>query len=140
MHLKPVTSLRFFKFLLAGGLGAACYIMGSSMLTFVGMDAWIASSIAYGSLVPIVYLIQKKFVFKSDEVHSKSFPRYLTIQIIGIGLSASIPFLLGKLKIDPTISFICVVLLITLTNYSLQLIWVFKKVDDFKFGELNEIN
>jgi putative flippase GtrA len=127
MYIKPTTSLRFFKFLLAGGLGATCYIVGSSILTFVGVDAWIASTIVYSCLVPIIYLIQKKFVFESVESHSRSFPRYLTIQLVGIGLSASIPFLLDKLKISQTISFVCVVLLITFTNYVLQLRWAFTK-------------
>ena len=127
LNWKSLSTLRFFKFLLAGGFGAACYIVISSILTFIGVDAWIASVSVYTCLVPIIYLIQKKFVFDSKESHSKTFPIYLTIQLFGIVISALIPFILAKFQINPTIALLCVVMLITVTNYALQLLWAFKK-------------
>jgi putative flippase GtrA len=116
---------RFLRFLLTGGFGAACYLIGSHFLAINGVEAWIASFSAYACLVPIVYAIQKRFVFESSRSHFKSFPRYVIIQLIGLTLSAAVPFLLGKLSINPNVSFFCVILLITLTNYTLQLRWAF---------------
>jgi putative flippase GtrA len=118
---KPV------KFLFAGGFGAASYVVGSYLLTAIGMEAWIASVVVYASLIPVVYYIQRRFVFESTRSHISSFPRYLMIQLFGLGLSAALPFVLGLLNIHPIISFVCVVVLITFANYALQLRWVFSR-------------
>jgi putative flippase GtrA len=120
---------RFFRFLIAGGFGAACYMIGSHFLVLSGVEAWIASVSVYAFLVPIVYSLQKNFVFESNRSHFKSFPRYLIIQLIGLMLSATIPFLLGKLGISPSVSFFCVILVITFTNYGLQSRWAFSPRD-----------
>jgi len=135
MPIITKTLLRLFRFLLVGGFGACCYIVGSYVLTTNGMEAWIASFIVYVCLVPIVYFIQRRIVFESNISHSKSFPRYLIIQLIGIELSVVMPFLLVKLNISPIISFFCVALLISVTNYALQLRWAFSR--NSKNEELN---
>ena len=98
--------LRLFRFLLVGACGAGLYIVGSFILSKNGMKAWIASFIIYTCLIPIVYFIQSKFVFESSITYAKSFPRYLAIQMIGLGLSALMPFLLAKFNVNPIISFL----------------------------------
>jgi putative flippase GtrA len=113
------------KFFLTGGFGAGGYVIGSFALTNVGIKPWIASFVVYASFIPIIYLMQKKIVFESDRAHSESFPRYLTISLIGLGLSATLPLLFVNIDINPAISFIIVILFISLTNYFLQLYWVF---------------
>ena len=120
MPIIRKNSLRIFRFLLTGGFGAGLYIVGSFILTTNGMEAWIASFIVYACLVPVV---------------SKSFPRYLVIQVIGLGLSAILPFLLAKINVSPIISFFFLALVISITNYVLQLRWAFSI--DNKNGELN---
>ena len=127
MHLIPMISLRLPKFLVVGGFGAFCYFIFSFLLTFIGLRPWIASSIVYICLIPIIYSIQKKFVFESDEGHLKSFSRYLAIQFIGIGLSGFMPFVLDEFGFDPMFSFVCVTLLIAFISYMLQMSWAFKK-------------
>lgn len=127
MLLNIETSPRFVKFLLTGAFGAGCYFLTSYALSANGIEAWLASLIAYTGMVPVVYFIQKVFVFESDRSHSTSFPRYVAIQIIGLSLSASLPFLLGRLGISPAVSFLCVVALITLINYALQARWAFSQ-------------
>lgn len=135
MPIIRKNSLRIFRFLLTGGFGAGLYIVGSFILTTNGMEAWIASFIVYACLVPVVYFIQKQFVFESGKSDSKSFPRYLVIQVIGLGLSAILPFLLAKINVSPIISFFFLALVISITNYVLQLRWAFSI--DNKNGELN---
>lgn len=123
----PKIVLRFVKFLFVGGFGASCYVAGSYILTTAGMRAWIASFIVYASLIPVMYLLQKRFVFGSAGPHSKSFPRYLIIQLIGLILSVALPFSFNMFNISPTIAFVCVVFFVTLTNYALQSRWAFSK-------------
>jgi putative flippase GtrA len=122
-------SARLSKFLLVGGVGAIAYIFGSTFLTFLGIVSWASSVITYICLTPIIYSIQKKFVFKSNLTHAKSFLRYLTIQCIGIGSSAAVPYVLDMFAIDPIVSFVCVVFLTSLVSYSLQLNWAFRMGD-----------
>lgn len=112
-----------------GGGGATLYLTGSILLNFLGFSPWASSTFAYICLIPIIYSIQRRFVFKSDESHKKAFPRYVLIQVIGIGFSAFIPFFLDKFGINSVASFIFVVALIAIVNYTLQLFWAFKKTN-----------
>ncbi|QCB46342.1 GtrA family protein [Hydrogenophaga sp. PAMC20947] len=117
--------IKFVKFLVVGGLGAISYVGISHILTENGMQAWIASLLTYSGLIPFIYLLQRRIVFESNENHSRSFPRYLMIQLIGLSFSAICPYALEKLNVNPTLSFILVVILITSTNFILQLKWAF---------------
>jgi putative flippase GtrA len=119
--------LQFLKFLLAGALGACFYILGSYMLTSKGLEPWVASLIVYLSLVPIIYLIQKKFVFESYKSHYVAFFRYLCIQLFGLGISAFLPFKMTNIGINPVVSFFSVALLNSFASYALQLYWAFSK-------------
>jgi len=128
MSLNTKISLRFFlKFLFTGGFGAICYILCAYLLSVVGLQVWLASSVAFLSLIPIIYFIQKKFVFESGGSHSKSFPRYLTIQLMGLGFSLILPFFLIKLSISPIVTFFCVALLAAIMSFYLQLRWAFSR-------------
>ena len=127
MLIFAESSLRFLKFLIVGAFGAICYLAGSYMLAKHGFEAWSASFIVYAVLIPIVYIIQKRFVFDSKKSHLNTFPRYLSVQLIGLGVSGAVPFLLAKLDLGSTLSFLFVVLVITFTNYLLQLNWTFSE-------------
>lgn len=127
MSLNAKILLRFFKFILVGGFGACAYILGSYTLSSHGVKPWISSLIIYLCLVPIVYLIQKKFVFESNKSHNQLFPRYLSTQLIGLGISAFLPYILTEIWAEPIFIFICVALLNSLASYLLQLYWVFSK-------------
>ena len=120
------------KFLLVGSFGAAFYILGSYLLMISGLQMWVASIAMYAILIPIVYLIQKKFVFESGRSHLESFPRYLFIQFIGLVFSITVPWLMSRLEIHPMISFLSVAFTVAITNYTFQKVWVFPKNLTFK--------
>jgi putative flippase GtrA len=129
MRSKSLWSARMVKFLVTGGLGAACYLLLSIVLTMLGVVTWIASLMVYGTLVPLIYIMQKKFVFESDTPHSVAFPKYLAIQILGISVSGLLPFILGGFSVAPGTSFVAVVAFITVTNYILQSRWAFSSIE-----------
>lgn len=118
-------SLRFLKFLAAGGFGSLSYVVFSYLFTSLGVRAWIASTVVYCCLIPLIYSIQKWFVFQSRNSHLSSFPKYFLIQLSGLFLSAAIPFALSSLNSNPAYSFIIVILCITPLNYFLQSRWAF---------------
>ena len=130
MHFYPAHPTRFIKFLAVGGFGAACYILFSFILTMIGVSAWVSSFLVYSCLVPIMYFIQRKFVFESIDPHSTSFPKYLTIQLIGILLSGVLPFAFDFFDLKPQMSFIAVIAFITATNYILQSRWAFSNISN----------
>jgi putative flippase GtrA len=117
--------LRYFRFFLVGSLGACSYVVGSYILTSNGMKAWIASFIVYVCLVPIVYFTQRSFVFRSNTSHSKSFLRYLIIQMMGLGMSVVLPFHLSSIGVHPIVSFLSVALFNMFVSYALQSRWAF---------------
>ncbi len=125
MLLDSNRSLRFIKFLVAGGLGTFGYIFLSYLISSLGVKPWTASFIAYASMIPLVYSIQRIFVFKSRESKAKSFLRYLAIQLLGLFLSAVLPYLLSLLNVPALVSFVLVSMLAALVSYFLQLRWAF---------------
>ena len=117
---------KLIKFIFVGGAGALCYFLGSCLLTYFGVTPWIASVLIYIFLIPNVYLIQRKFVFESKNPHTIDFPKYILLQLIGVFLSAVIPFFIISHKNSPQMAFIVVVIFVGFFNYFFQRNWVFK--------------
>lgn len=128
MHKKK-SLIHFVLFGGIGGFGAGSYILLSHLATCVGLQPWIASPLVYVSLVPIVYVLQKRFVFHSTAPHRASFPKYVAIQLLGIFLSSFLPYIFARIAIPAIISFFIVVVFITVMNYALQSRWVFQHHD-----------
>ncbi len=116
---------KYISFLFVGGLGAVSYIVLAYLLTLTGLAAWLSSLIAYAGLVPVIYLLQKNIVFSSSVSHSYSFPRYFSVQVIAIAISAILPFILKLFQIAPIVSFFLVAIFVAIVNYMLQNRWVF---------------
>ena len=81
MLLDSNRSLRFIKFLVAGGLGTFGYIFLSYLISSLGVKPWTASFIAYASMIPLVYSIQRIFVFK--RIQSQIFSEVSGYPVVG---------------------------------------------------------
>ncbi len=114
------------KFVGVGAAGAGVYIVLSSILHVFGLEAWIASFVSYLVLIPTVYLAQRNFTFGSRASHLSSFPKYVATQILGLTLSAIVPFRLEESNAVPaTASFVLVATIIALVNFILAKYWAF---------------
>lgn len=122
-------TLQFVSFVAIGGFGAGSYVILSYLVTCAGLQPWLASFLVYIGLVPIVYLLQRNFAFRSSVPHGSSFPKYLAIQTLGIVLSGILPYVLIRLSIPAVDSFFAVVVFITTVNYALQRRWAFHQED-----------
>ena len=120
-----VSVARLIRFLMVGGSGSFAYILLSYFLLQTVKEPWLSSFIAYAFLIPIVYMLQRRFVFRSKEPYVKSFFRYLAIQLFGLTLSAIIPYVLSLYAVNPLVSFMLVVLIVPLLSYILQACWAF---------------
>jgi putative flippase GtrA len=78
----------FLAFLLIGGGAAGLYVVLVQLLVpvFAGIDAWLVSSLCYAGLVVPVYLMHRRFAFRSDAAHGQALPRYVAVQILALGL------------------------------------------------------
>ncbi len=125
MLINDGRGFQFIKFLAVGGFGAFGYIFLSSLISNFDLEPWTSSFIGYSCMIPVVYLMQRVFVFQSENSKVKSFIRYLAIQFLGLLLSVVLPYLLNFLNVLPIISFLTVSLLAALASYFLQLRWAF---------------
>lgn len=119
--------IHLIKYVAVGGFGALSYVIFSYIITNLGVRPWVSSLIVYCCLIPIIYLMQKFFVFRSQDSHRATFPKYLFVQFLALFLSAALPFGFELFGVKPEISFIVVVFFITMINYVLHSRWAFKK-------------
>lgn len=113
-------------FIGVGAAGAGAYVALSSVLHALGLSAWVASSVSYLVLIPIVYLVQRNMTFESRASHLSSFPKYVMTQIMGLTLSALVPHQLEQAGGVPPISaFALVAITIALVNFVLAKYWTF---------------
>lgn len=77
---------------LAGSLFAFIGIGGSAALTFTlvsaaavtavqSLPAWLVSSICYAAFIVPVYLLHRRYSFRSDAAHRQALPRYVAVQL-----------------------------------------------------------
>ncbi|GLQ49270.1 hypothetical protein GCM10010872_07190 [Dyella flava] len=87
---------RVFFFLVAGGTGFALYLVISYTLHYFFHVGEVISVVA-GTLLPILptFWMQRELTFRSNESHSRSFPRYFALQVCNAGFIAMLTAL-GK--------------------------------------------
>lgn len=124
-QILKIFSITIIRFMLVGGVGALCYFVASYLLTKLGFIPWISSFVVYILLVPIVFFWQRKFVFQHKVDSTPAFLKYIALQLVSICSSAAIPFMSNE-KFSPELSFIFVIVFVTIFNFFLQKNWVFK--------------
>lgn len=123
--LLRILSTRIVRFLLVGGSGALGYVALSYLFFVLGLSQWVASSTAYLCLIPVVFLLQKHFVFQSNASGGRSFFRYVAIQAVSVLISAVIPALTARVGLHPLASYLLVAVSAASVSYLLQLRWAF---------------
>ena len=116
------------RFIVIGATGSGAYVVLSSLLHFLSLQAWIASLVSYLFLIPTVYLAQRNITFESRASHSSSFPKYVACQMVGSALSALVPYQLEQSSGVPApIAFGLAAIVIALVNFILVKYWAFAK-------------
>ena len=93
---------------------------------FCSLPTWLDATLAYGPCLVVNYLLHKTFTFRSDKQHRIAGPRYLVIQLGGMGINTAViwlgvdlmhwPFLLAQFVALATLS---------LWSYLGQKLWAF---------------
>ena len=75
-------------FVVIGGAAALSFVGVSSaaVALFRTVPAWLVSSLCYAAFIVPVYLMHRRYSFQSAAAHSRALPRYVLVQLCGLGL------------------------------------------------------
>lgn len=103
---RPAPLAGLVSFVIVGGSGAAAFVVLSSvaMALPTGQPRWLVSAICYALLILPVYLLHRRFSFRSEAPHGHAFPRYVAVQVAGLVLAASFSFVAYGVFALPTVA------------------------------------
>jgi putative flippase GtrA len=129
-HRWRVLSRQLLGFATVGTASVLVYTTLSSVLvTMAGWQAWVASAVVYGMLIPPAYLAQRKISFQTAEGHRVVFSRYVVATLGGLLAAAVLAQILHEtLALPALVSFALVAVTIAVVNFAVLRLWVFRDV------------
>lgn len=115
-------------FVFIGGSGALAFVALSTIMVgvFRGADSWVVSTFCYAALILPVYLLQKRFSFRSDAPHVHALPRYVAVQAMALVLTALFGFVAyGVLALPNLAAAIIISVLTAGVNFVILRGWAF---------------
>lgn len=103
VQANPLAGL--INFIGIGGTAATLYVLVTTALIGfgTGVPDWIVNTVCYGAMVVPVYLLHRRFSFKSDVRHGHALPRYLAVQGMAVVLAGIFSYLIHGFLTLPTI-------------------------------------
>lgn len=118
---------RFLRFGAVGILNTIITILSYMLLISVGFNYLLANIVAYGLGVLNSYILNKNWVFKSDEQHQKLFIKFLLVNLITLGFNtASLFILVDYLSFNAYFGQIIATGFGMFINYFLNKSWTFR--------------
>lgn len=117
-----------FSFLAIGGGAAAGFVLVSSVAVaqFSHVESWVVSALCYAAFVVPVYLLHRRFTFRSQALHREALPRYVAVQALGLMLATLFGFLFhGTMALPSVASAMLVIALTSGVNYLVLKGWAF---------------
>ena len=126
-----VLSRQLRGFATVGTASVLVYTAVSSVLvTMAGWQAWLASAVVYGMLIPPAYLAQRKISFQTADGHKVVFTRYVVATLGGLLAAAVLAEILHDAFALPSlVSFALVAVTIAVVNFAVLRLWVFRNFD-----------
>ena len=90
------------------------------------LPLWMHATLAYGTGIIFNYLVQRSFTFRSQRAHQHAGPRYLVVQLVGMGINTLVIWLgvtIGHWPFLP-VQFIAIVFTATWSYFG-QKFWAF---------------
>jgi putative flippase GtrA len=120
--------VQLFAFLVIGGAAAVAFIgvSAAAVAMFETQPAWLVSSLCYAGFIVPVYLLHRRYAFQSATAHSRALPRYVAVQLSGLGLATLFSFVAYGVVGLPTLSAAIVVTVLTSgINFLILRRWAF---------------
>ena len=115
-------------FVLVGGGGALAYVLLTTGLMALGLPwpNWVTGAVCYAGLVLPVYLLHRRFSFRSDAQHRVALPRYVAVQVMAVGLAALFSWLFFTVFGVPSFyGSVLVIGLVSAVNFVVLRLWAF---------------
>lgn len=125
---RPTVLTQLLSFLVIGGTAALTFVGVSTaaVALFTSLPAWLVSALCYAAFVLPVYLLHRRFSFRSEASHAKALPRYVAVQLGGIALATAFSWVAYGVPGLPTVA--AALLVIGLTsgaNFVILRLWAF---------------
>jgi putative flippase GtrA len=122
-----VSSLpRIVRFFMVGGASTLAYILLALAGEALGLAVVIASVAAYALCIPFAYLGHRHFTYGSDRPHREASPRFVALNLLGLGISAGAPWLLCDVAgLPPFAGVFTAAVLVPLASFAGQSLFVF---------------
>ena len=119
---------QLLSFLIIGGTAAIAFVglSAAAVAAPSGLPRWLVSALCYAVFIVPVYLLHRRFSFRSDAPHGKALPRYVLVQISGLALATTFSWLCYSVFGLPTAP--AALLVIGLTsgmNFVVLRLWAF---------------
>ena len=115
-------------FVLVGAGALLTYVVLTTLLT--GLDLpwprWVTGAACYAGLVLPVYLLHRRFSFRSNARHRVALPRYVAVQTLAVGLAALFSWLFYTVFDMPSFhGSVLVIALVSAVNFAVLRLWAF---------------
>ena len=120
--------VQLFAFLLIGGSAALAFVglSAAAVTAFDTLPAWLVSSLCYAGFIVPVYLLHRRFSFRSGVAHSRALPRYIAVQLTSLGLATLFSFVAyGVIGLPTLAAAIFVAALTSGVNFLVLRRWAF---------------
>jgi putative flippase GtrA len=124
---RPVLTELMWFLLVGGGAMLALAAATSFMVSLdTGMADWLVGAICYAAFIFPVYLLHRRFSFRSDAGHGHAFPRYVAVQITAIVLVSLFSWLFYTvLGVESVVGSLIVLGLTAGVNFVVLRVWAF---------------
>ncbi len=110
---------RLARFGLVGGIAALVYaLVFLAMVKFLATGSIVSSTVAYGIAIPVSFVGQKYFTFKSQGAARREFAGYLLLQAANLVVSVALTYaVIDVLGLGYYVSISGVVFFVALSSY-----------------------
>lgn len=122
--------LGLLSFVGVGALASASFVVLSSALIWLGTGVpdWVISTACYAGMIVPVYLMHRRFSFRSEAPHAQALPRYVAVQALALVLAALFSYLAYGLLTLPTMAMSTLVIGLTAgVNFVVLRSWAFAR-------------
>lgn len=125
--LSPVLA-GLLSFLVIGGTAAVAFVgVSTAAVALVhALPSWVVSALCYAGFIVPVYLLHRRFTFRSDAAHSRALPRYVLVQLGGLALATGFSWLCyGLIGLPAPLAALLVIGLTSALNFVILRLWAF---------------
>lgn len=125
--MSPVLA-GLLSFLIIGGAAAVAFVGVSSAAVAMirSVPSWLVSALCYAGFIVPVYLLHRRFSFRSEASHQQALPRYVLVQLSGLALATGFSWLCYSLIGLPTpVAALLVIGFTSALNFVILRLWAF---------------